>query len=168
LGFITFFAIVWIVLYQHAQVWYSGSLWWLCYVIPALAGLAGGFMFLCILKVGVFFVGFVLGVTLAAIVLSTPLGTKVLTIYWTHVVIVAGAGVVLGVLALFLEKAILVIGTSAVGSYMIAVGIDMSFSNPRVLSAILENIFSGQNINLNWDDIKSNVLPYAHPSSPSR
>jgi hypothetical protein len=52
----------------------------------------GGFLFLCIIQVAIFAIGAGLGVSIAALVLTTPLGTVVLTQPWAHILIVCGAG----------------------------------------------------------------------------
>jgi mannose/fructose/N-acetylgalactosamine-specific phosphotransferase system component IID len=111
--------------------------------------------------VAIFAIGCGLGVAIASLVLTTPLGTVVLKEPWTHIVIVCGAGLVFGVLALIFQKTLIIVGTASFGSYMIASGVDLQWMKPQpILSQIIPNILSFQKSAFDWDEIKSNPWPY--------
>ncbi|KAI8905968.1 hypothetical protein EDD86DRAFT_174959, partial [Gorgonomyces haynaldii] len=88
--------------------------------VPVVAGLIGGFILKALFKVGVFITGAYLGFLLSNIVLgfiqdaspNARLGTQI------------GLALVGGLVALWMEKPILIVATSVIGAFDIAVGVD--------------------------------------------
>jgi hypothetical protein len=72
------------------------------------------------------------------------------------------------VLALIFQKTLVITGTSAFGSYMIASGVDLQWMKPEpILSQIIPNILSFKKNIFEWDEIKSNPFPYVLFPLPS-
>ena len=97
-------------------------MWWLPLVLGFVGAFIGGFLFVCIIPLGIFFVGFAFGVALGSIALSTPLGTTVMTAGWQHLLVTLGGGLFFGILALIAQKTLIIVSTSVFGAYMIACG----------------------------------------------
>jgi len=139
---------------QLSDVWMDWKVW-LLYGICVIIGLVGGFLFLCVTKIGVFIVGACLGVTIAAVSLLSPL-MGVLSggangSLWVFLYIL-GFAIALGVLALFLQKYVLVFGTSIYGSYLVFTSIDLLFLHTNFASILSEIVshFQLPKINNDW------------------
>jgi hypothetical protein len=95
-------------------------------VIAGGVGLIFGILFTFVAAIGIFATGAILGLAIATVVLATPVGDMITSngIQWLHFVIMLGAAVVFGVIALLLQKFIMIIGTSFGGSFMMATAVD--------------------------------------------
>ncbi|KAI8916762.1 hypothetical protein DFJ77DRAFT_414378, partial [Powellomyces hirtus] len=96
----------------------------LFFVITLVVGLAIGTLFVCIWKLGLVAVGAMLGFTIAMLVLS--LATNGLISQGTgRTIFIIVLTVVGGIAVLFLERPILVVGTSVAGAFAIMWGVDV-------------------------------------------
>jgi len=97
---------------------------WLIIVIAVGVGLVGGILFVVLKKVGVFLFGFLLGIILGALVIgATPLG-NLFTNNVIPLVIILCVGLIVAIATVFLERHLLIIGTSVNGAYMVGSTID--------------------------------------------
>jgi len=130
---------------------------WLIFLIAGGAGLIGGFIFVALMFVGIFCIGALLGLALAAGVLATPLGTKLLTGNLATFLTCGIAALGGGIIALVFQKILVVLGTAWGGAYMIGTGLDILLIHSGFASVIPELIsqhhlpVSGDN--LNWKPI---------------
>jgi hypothetical protein len=138
IGLILGFATTYLVLTTHAEI-----ALWLVLVLSLVGGLLLGLLFLCVLLIGVFAVGAYLGLAAACTLLATPLGTTYVTSNVAHLLIILGASVLCGVLALIAQKTLLILGTSLFGAYCMAVAIDSLWVHSD-FSQIIPNIISAQ------------------------
>lgn len=150
LGFIFFFGLLWVILNNHTRL-----PWWGVFLISLGAGLVCGFLCGFFSFVGLFFMGFGVGICIASIVLGTPFGTKVLTNYWGHFGILLGSGLVIACLALIFPRLISVIGTSIIGSFMMMNSIDIIWTKTGILFNAIGEMLSGKIVipidaNSNW------------------
>mmetsp|Transcript_3175 Transcript_3175/g.3519 ORF Transcript_3175/g.3519 Transcript_3175/m.3519 type:complete len:274 (+) Transcript_3175:90-911(+) len=99
--------------------------WYLTLLISGAIGMIFGLILLFIVYVGIFFSGVTFGFVLGALLLTTPIGTKYLTRTLYQYILVGGAGLSFGVIALLLQKIILIIATSMLGAYSIAIALDI-------------------------------------------
>jgi len=94
---------------------------WVVLGVWAVVGLGVGFFIAKLRKVGIALIGTFGGVLLGFMITTTfVVGSTALT--W---VIVLGCGIAVGFLAFFVEKAVIIIVTSFVGSYGVIRGISM-------------------------------------------
>lgn len=116
--------------------------WWGDLLIALGLGLIAAAISFFIWQLGVVLLGFSLGTTVASLLLSTPLGTKVLTNYWAHFGITLGLAIVFAIIAIFLQRIIVIVGTSAVGAFLFCNAIDIAWLHSGILYGILVEIIS--------------------------
>ncbi|KAK9710781.1 hypothetical protein K7432_008206 [Basidiobolus ranarum] len=92
-------------------------------VVAIVAGIIGGFLFMCIWKLGIAAIGALGGFSLGMFILS--LGNGMLISSKTGRIIFIVAFVIVGIVAIFFfEKHVVIIATAIAGAYMFIVGID--------------------------------------------
>lgn len=127
-GFILFFFIGFSLIHGFAQSLEE----WIVLAIAGGIGLIGGILMIVIYKVGVFFAGLAAGSLFAALVISlTPLNPLLLRVLddkiemWVILAIVAGFGLLVGLLALKFVRPLTVISTSLFGAGLVISGSSM-------------------------------------------
>ncbi|KAI8851169.1 hypothetical protein BC829DRAFT_128014 [Chytridium lagenaria] len=90
--------------------------------ICGVAGLIGGFIFLCIWKLGLFALGAILGFVLSAVILSFVSGS--ISQGAGRVVFIVGMCLGFAVLVFFFEKSLYIVATAIPGAYAVVLGID--------------------------------------------
>jgi len=123
-------------------------------IIAGGLGLIIAILMTAIKKIGIFALGALLGLAIATVALATPLGELIANqgIVWLYFVSLVGSSILFGLLALLLQKIIMVIGTAFGGSFMIASALDSlavhsSFS--KVIPLALSFNFNTM-VNVDW------------------
>jgi len=151
-GFVAFFFIVFALLTAHLQATLAT---WLRYVIAAAAGIIAGALFVLLRKVGYFCLGFVVGVVVAAVIVgATPLAT-LFSSGLIPLIIILSTGLVVAIATVFLQRILLVVGTSISGAYLIGVTVDglvpqLQTSVQMVLISIITNFSNPIPFSSNW------------------
>jgi len=129
-GLILFFFLAYTVLHTILPEWSNNDVKVLILLgISAIFGIMGAFLFFCVSKIGVFSIGFLGGVTIASIA-YIPLH-NFFTAQWMTLLFLIGVGIVVGVVGIFAEKIIMIIGVSLFGSNIIAFIIDFNWIKSR-------------------------------------
>lgn len=132
------FCVLWIVLTVHAPK----LKWWAVLLISLGSAIAAALICYFIYFIGVSFLGAALGFIIATLILATPFGTKVVTKYWAHFGIIIGFMVVFSVIALIFQRLLIIIGTSALGSYLFCNAIDIAWLHTGILTDIIVKFFT--------------------------
>eukprot|EP01130_Rhizamoeba_saxonica_P014386 TRINITY_DN627_c0_g1_i1.p1 TRINITY_DN627_c0_g1~~TRINITY_DN627_c0_g1_i1.p1 ORF type:complete len:281 (-),score=51.55 TRINITY_DN627_c0_g1_i1:80-922(-) len=119
IGFLAFFGISYTLV---PQLEFAANNIWITLGISAGAGLIGGFLFLCVFYIGIFFVGAILGLVIGSILLLTPISEYVVDIY--AILFVGGFALVFGIIACIFQKPLIIIATAFSGSYQLGLAID--------------------------------------------
>jgi len=126
---------------------------WIIYTIAGGAGIIGGLLFVAIRKLGYFLFGFVMGVILAAVIVgATPLAS-LFTSGLIPLIILLSTGLVVAIATVFLERPLLIVGTSIAGAALIGTTVDALFfqsSLESLIPSLLENINGGFLLNTTW------------------
>ncbi|PVV05471.1 hypothetical protein BB560_000003 [Smittium megazygosporum] len=121
----------------------------LIYVIGSVVvGIIFGVLAIIFFKVGVFFVGAASGLALGAFILTWS-GEGIFHQEWLRIVFLVIFAVIGGVLIVFLEKPIIIIGSSILGAYITFIGIDC-FARTGYKD-IVANIFRGVTVDIGRD-----------------
>eukprot|EP01095_Lingulamoeba_sp_RSL-Kostka_P012598 TRINITY_DN500_c0_g1_i3.p1 TRINITY_DN500_c0_g1~~TRINITY_DN500_c0_g1_i3.p1 ORF type:complete len:273 (+),score=43.14 TRINITY_DN500_c0_g1_i3:63-881(+) len=132
---------------------------WINGLISLLAGIMGMILCYCIYQIAFFLIGFSFGFIISDVIIKTFIATVasnesdetyVLIITWIIAVL---SGVIFGFLAWKLEKLILVICTSFIGSFGITVGTDyLIYGDEAQFAAIIQDTFSDNLIDFDTTD----------------
>jgi hypothetical protein len=153
IGAIAGAATAYLLLQTHAQL-----ALFLVLIIAAVSGIILGLMFVCIFYLGLFALGAMLGCVLAGIVLATPLGTSLITLAWAHWLVLVGASLLFGVLALVFQKPLLIVATSIYGAYLIALAVASLWVPESNFAQIIPHLFSAKEFP--FDPTAANWLPF--------
>jgi hypothetical protein len=137
-GFVTIFVLLWVVLTVHAPK----LKWWAILLISLACALVVAVLCMFIYQIGIALLGWALGFTIATLILSTPLGTKVMTNYWAHFSIILVFSLAFSVLAVIFQRLVIIIGTSSLGAYLFCNAIDIAWMHTGILSNILVHFFT--------------------------
>jgi len=116
---------------------------WKYYLILGISGgvgLLGGFLFIIIIPIGFFAIGAILGLTVGAISLVTPIGTLLQSNGLYVFLYLVSFAVVFGIIALIFQRFVAIVGTSFGGSFMIFNSVDAQFLKTN-FSTILPTFF---------------------------
>jgi hypothetical protein len=116
--------------------------WWAVLLISLACALVAGVLCFFIYQIGIAMIGWALGFTIASLILSTPLGTKVMTNYWAHFSIILVFALAFSILAIIFQRLIIIIGTSSLGAFMFCNGVDIAWIHSGILSNILVHFFT--------------------------
>ncbi|TPX66980.1 hypothetical protein SpCBS45565_g04099 [Spizellomyces sp. 'palustris'] len=109
-------------------------------IVSIIVGLLIGSLFVCVWRLGLFAIGAMLGFTLAIMILS--LGNDGLLHGIGRTIFIVVMTLVFGILILFAERPILIIGTSFAGAFALFVGIDV-FVKAGLVDALRRFLASG-------------------------
>jgi len=147
-GFATFFVIGFFVISPRVT-WAI----WIVYAIAGGAGIVGGLLFVAIRKLGYFLFGFVLGVLLAAVIVgATPLASLFHS-GLIPLIVLLSTGLVVAIATVFLERPLLIVGTSFAGASLIGTTVDALFfgsSLDTLIPDLLSNINNGFLQSTSW------------------
>jgi len=155
-GVLIFFATTYILLENHLP-WDQDWKIFLIIGISAVVSILGGCLFLCIINIGFFAMGAVLGLTIGTLTLVTPLGGIIGQQGLYVFLYLAGFSIIFGIIAIFLKRPFTIVGTAFGGSYMIAVAIDAKFIKDSQFSNMLPSILKNFTIPKIQD---GNFVPY--------
>jgi len=153
-GLLIGFAVAFIVLQGHTSL----KMLWLL-IISGAIGLIFGVIFIVLIKIGIFFMGFGVGIVVCGLVLATPIGTQVIHCCaggsWYPLIAMGISGLAVGILALIFQKIIIILATSIGGAYSIAFAIDCAWVKSN-FSEVIPAIISLQKLHID----SSNMAPY--------
>lgn len=132
------FILLWVTLTTHAPK----LKWWAVLLISLACAIVAALLCFFVYHVGILLLGFALGFTVASLILSTPLGTKVITNHWAHFGIILGFALVFSILAIIFQRFLLILGTSALGAYLFCNAIDTAWMHTGILSNIVVSFFT--------------------------
>jgi len=158
-GFVLFFFICLEVLSNQVKQ----LAFWISLLISVGAGIAGGVLMILVIKIGFFVVGFLAGSFSACCLIAfTPLSTLIASnvenavTIWVTLACIVGAGIVVGVVAVFLTKHVIIVSSAITGAIMIGAGVDFladlklfGFVNALFSGHVPRNII-GLNITRDW------------------
>jgi len=123
---------------------------WSNYVLSAIAGIVGGFLFLLLAKIGTFLFGMLIGILATTLIFgTTPLGSVNLENLY-QLLIILGVGLITGLLTVLLSRPLLILGTSFNGSFLIGNAIDLQWIQSGV-SELLKEILRDITKHINYD-----------------
>jgi len=134
--------------------------YWVSLLIALGAGIAGGVLSMLVWKIGIFILGFLAGAFIAMCAIAfTPLSTLIATnlatssaALWVTIACIVGLGIIVGIIAVFVAKHLIIISSALNGAVMIGMG-SAALAN-RKLFTFLHMIFTSgqlkQNFDLNW------------------
>ncbi|KAI8802160.1 hypothetical protein BJ742DRAFT_834156 [Cladochytrium replicatum] len=93
-------------------------------VCVLIMGIVGGALFLCLWRLGLFFIGALLGYTISAFILAVTGSSFISSDVWRYVFIGAFS-LVFAIAILFVEKPLLIISTAISGAFALTMGIDV-------------------------------------------
>jgi len=117
-GFIVGAGITYLILYSHTEV---GIV--MLVVIPIVAGIVLGLVLIILSVVGIFVLGAVFAFLIVCIFLSTKDGGLV-TSKVPQYVILGAAPIIGGIIAVILQKQLIILATSFAGAYAVVAGVD--------------------------------------------
>lgn len=152
LGFLFFGIFTFLVLYSVTELD-----WWWILLISLPVGVLGAVLFHCLYLGGVFCVGVVLGFLLGMVFMgfiNYYVGDSVATTTWFIALtwaVIFTAALITGVVTVKFQRALLIIGTSVGGAYLMVATFDYIISDGS-FSEILVNVFTGayQDFNSGW------------------
>eukprot|EP01121_Diplochlamys_sp_Union-15-3_P009504 TRINITY_DN2592_c0_g4_i1.p1 TRINITY_DN2592_c0_g4~~TRINITY_DN2592_c0_g4_i1.p1 ORF type:complete len:323 (+),score=40.53 TRINITY_DN2592_c0_g4_i1:110-970(+) len=148
LGFMIAFGIAWILLQTHLNEKLSV---WVRLGISAGAGVIAGALLLWLIKVGIFMLGFGMGVVICSLVLATPIGTNVIHCCsggnWYPIIIMFLCGVAGGIFAIMVERWVIMFLTAIGGAYAIVFAIDCAWLKSN-FSDVIPAVISLRHLNI--------------------
>ncbi|XP_065842350.1 transmembrane protein 198-B-like [Oscarella lobularis] len=132
-AFIGAFCIVFYFAYGHLPCdWPHPAL--IALGLGATAGLILGTFAACYLYLGIFLCGFALGAVAALSFLAYVHIKYVEEHSWLPIVIIIGLGIIGGIIALLIQRPLLIIATSVIGSYLMIMGLDYYVENGQAFA----------------------------------